>query len=194
MKRRTFAIASWCAAGAVALTFTVVSAAGLRYNTTVSAPRGVWRIAHVGPQQIARGMMVSVCPPAERVVQAMRDKGYLGPGDCPGTRTEPLLKPVVAVAGDTVTVRPGKPLAVNGEALPNSTANANMPAWPSGSYRVKPGHVWLVSSYDPNSFDSRYFGPVAVSSIRGQAVPVLIRGDAKALTLHPILHLAEGRE
>jgi hypothetical protein len=54
--------------------------------------------------------------------------------------------------------------------------------------------VWLLSSYDPGSFDSRYFGPVPAANIRGQAIPVLIAGDARRLTVSPALHLADAEK
>ncbi|WP_059040485.1 S26 family signal peptidase, partial [Paenibacillus rubinfantis] len=153
-----------------------------RLNTTDSAPTGVWRIAPVDPAQIARGSLVSVCPPPLGIVVAMRERGYLHPGDCPDTNTTPLLKPVVAVAGDTVTVAPGAPLIVNGKAVPDSAPEAGMPAWTPGTYTVQPGELWVISSYSAGSFDSRYFGPVAVKNLRGRAAPVLVRGDVDSMT------------
>jgi len=190
MNARRFAVGAWIATGAIALIVGGAYSAGLRFNTTVSAPRGFWRISRVEPATVRPGEMVSVCPPAEGVVIAMRQHGYIGPGDCPGTDSEPFLKPVVAVAGDTVTIHPAGPVEVNGTPLPNSKPLANMPAWPAGTYTVEPGQVWLISSYDPGSFDSRYFGPVPAANIRGQAVPVLIRGDVRTMTPHPLLQLA----
>ncbi|MDD2862755.1 MAG: conjugative transfer signal peptidase TraF [Acidiphilium sp.] len=194
MNARRFALTAWATAAAAALIVGGSYAAGLRFNTTVSAPRGLWRISRIEPASVRPGEMVSVCPPAEGVVIYMRKQGFIGPGDCPGTGSEPFLKPVVAVAGDTVTVLPGGPVEVNGTPLPNSKPLAHMPAWPAGTYKVQPGQVWLISSYDPGSFDSRYFGPVPAANIRGQAVPVLIRGDAAAVTPHPLLHVADAGE
>ena len=57
-------------------------------------------------------------------------------------------------------------VAVNGKLLPNSKQYLKdgigrpMPLVPSGTYAVSPGTVWVISSYNRFSFDSRYFGPV----------------------------------
>lgn len=173
----------WLFTGAIAAGLVSAQAYGLRLNTTASAPRGLWRVVARAPLlTLRRGMIVSVCPPVAPVVLAMRDKGYLGPGYCAGTSTVPLLKPVAAVAGDLVTVAPGRPLEVNGTPLPNTIQEADMPAVPAGTYRVLPGTIWLLDSYDRGSFDSRYFGPVPLALVRGQVIPVLVEGDARRLT------------
>lgn len=89
---------------------------------------------------------------------------------------------MVAVAGDTVTVAPGAPLIVNGKAVPDSAPEAGMPAWTPGTYTVQPGELWVISSYSGGSFDSRYFGPVAVKNLRGLAAPILVTGDVDSMT------------
>jgi hypothetical protein len=45
--------------------------------------------------------------------------------------------------------------------------------WPYGEYRVTPGFVWVASSYNPWSFDSRYFGSLPVGIIRRRLKPFL---------------------
>ncbi len=165
-----------CAVGASA------HAAGLYLNTTPSAPVGLWRVSSLAPDDARRGRLVSICPPALRIVEAMRVQGYLHPGNCDGTDTTPLLKPVVAAAGDTVTID-GAGISVNGRQLPNSRQQPQMPSYPSGSYEVSAGEVWIVSSYSAGSFDSRYFGPVSLRNLRGGAEPVAVIGDASTLTV-----------
>lgn len=182
MKARHFAIAAWAVAGAAGFIAAAGAAFGLRLNTTASAPVGLWRIAPLDAQHIERGTLVSICPPPLAVVVAMRAQGYLHTGDCADTATTPLLKPVVAVPGDIVTVTPDGPLHVNGTELAHSAPEPNMPAWTPGTYTVHPGEIWLLSRYSAGSFDSRYFGPVAVANLRGRAVPVLILGDVDSMT------------
>ena len=86
---------------------------------------------------------------------------------------------MVAVAGDQVTVSAAG-LTVNGQNLlqsaPLSRDSAGRPidAYAFGAYRVPAGMAWIVSGYSPNSFDSRYFGPVPVANIEGKATPVLV--------------------
>ena len=44
-------------------------------------------------------------------------------------------------------------------------------AWPS-CRRLRPGELFLLSTTNPASFDSRYFGPVRVSAVLGIAHPL----------------------
>jgi len=182
MNARRIGFTAWVLAAGMAAGAGVAGVAGYCINTTASAPAGVWRIVPLDAQHIERGALVSVCPPMLGIVAAMREGGYLHPGDCPSATT-PLLKPVVAVAGDTVTVPlDGGPMTVNGKPIAHSAPMPNIPAWTAGTYTVRPGEVWLLSSYSAGSFDSRYFGPVTVANVRGQALPILIRGDVAAMT------------
>jgi type IV secretory pathway protease TraF len=40
---------------------------------------------------------------------------------------------------------------------------------------VSPGTIWVASTYHPRSFDSRYFGPIAVADIRARLAPLLVQ-------------------
>ena len=88
------------------------------------------------------------------------------------------MKPIVAHAGDTVELS-GQGIAVNGKLLPNTaplkvdTHGRPLVAWSFGRYQVQPNTVWVASSYHPRSFDSRYFGPIPVGSIRAYVRPIL---------------------
>ena len=88
------------------------------------------------------------------------------------------MKPIVAVAGDTVEVTLHG-VAINGGLLPNSAAlpldteNRPLQHWPYNTYRVAPSTVWVISSFNARSFDSRYFGPVPIASIRSHLRPLL---------------------
>ncbi len=173
--------------GVVALAATVMIGAaiivnqmvgiGLRINLSHSAPIGVWRVSPFDAAKLVRGELVEVCPPAAPIVKLMVDRGYLDRGNCASTHVTPLLKAVGALPDDTVTIQHGSAVAVNGQPVPNTAAMASLPAWPDGTYIVQPGHVWLFSTYTSVSFDSRYFGPVAIASIRGKAIPVLVHGE-----------------
>lgn len=157
----------------------LLTAAGARLNTTPSAPNGLWRVS-AAPSPIRRGELVEVCPPPAPVVRLAADRGWIERGDCPAG-TIPLLKAVGAIAGDQVQITSGGLARINGQTAPNTAALAGIPAWPDGIYTVPAGTVWLLSSYSPNSFDSRYFGPVPVGLIRGEARPVLVAGSAAGM-------------
>lgn len=186
MNRRRFGLIGWGVAVAVAATLTLAHTTGLRVNLTPSAPAGLWHVRQIDAAALERGTLVEVCPPAAPIVVAMRERGYLPQGwlgRCEPAGVAALLKPVAAVPGDRVTLRQGEPAKVNGVELANTKAEQGIPAWPDGEYVVQPGQVWLFSSYSAGSFDSRYFGPVPVANVRGEASPVLIRGDTATMTI-----------
>ncbi len=168
-------IRSNLAAIAVVVATTVAGhLAGITINATPSMALGLWRRAD---QPLGRGVVVIACPPPTHALQLGGDRDYLGGGSCP-SGYEPMLKPIAAMPGDTVTVRQDGVIEVNGTPLPNSRSlyhdDAGRPlfGFPPGTYPVAPGLVWLISTYSPRSFDSRYLGPVPISSIRGTVAPL----------------------
>lgn len=181
MKAHRIAFAAWSVAIVLAAGTTWATAEGFQINATASAPKGIWRVSKLDPNAMQRGMLVSICPPDLQIIEIMRDRGFLDLGDCPRTETVALLKPVVAVPGDTVSVT-ASGIAVNGRILPRSVPERGMPAYPAGNYRVPRGNVWLISSFSAGSFDSRYFGPVPLTKLRGRAVPILVNGDPAGMS------------
>jgi conjugative transfer signal peptidase TraF len=173
--RRRFHIGLAVAFGLPILTIVSGGIAGLRINFTDSLPRGVW-LREPAPPHITKGMIVIVCPPPGPAVQLALRRQYFRNGWCKSD-SEPLLKPVVAVAGDVVRVSAAG-ITVNGMPVPNSAlltrdrAGRTVTPIGPGTYPVRPGEMWLVSSYNRYSFDSRYFGPVPVSGIQGLARPI----------------------
>jgi conjugative transfer signal peptidase TraF len=109
-----------------------------------------------------------------------RARGYLHRGSC-ADGTAPVGKPVFAIGGDTITVGPsgleldGNPVSRT-EPLRQDSDGRYLPRVPDGRYVVQPGEVWLVSTYSPRSWDSRYFGPVPVSAIISALSPLWIFG------------------
>lgn len=142
---------------------------GIRLNLSPSLPAGLY----VTTKTPAR--LIEFCP-AEPYASLAIARGYRDEGTCPDGAM-PLLKPIVANAGDLVDIS-DRGIAVNGSLLRNSaplrvdTKGLPLPAWRSGHYVVAPGMVWVASSYNPRSFDSRYFGPVPVPAIRDYVRPL----------------------
>jgi len=91
--------------------------------------------------------------------------------DDPGGQHPQLIKRVIAVGGQTVDVKDGS-VWVDGKRLvepyiygkPNELGTVALPL------KVPEGYVWLMGDNRTNSGDSRFFGPVPVSKIRGHAV------------------------
>lgn len=152
----------------------------LRLNLSSSIPPG-WYTARgiraTGP--VRRGTLVAACLPII-VAGWGRARGYLHRGSC-ADGTAPVGKPVFAIGGDTITVSPsgleldGKPVSRT-EPLRQDSDGRHLPRVPDGRYVVQPGEVWLVSTYSPRSWDSRYFGPVPVSAIISALNPLWIFG------------------
>ena len=166
------------AAGSVILaSLAGAGTAGLRVNASVSMPIGLWRVARV-ESTVQVGQVVTICPPDTPAIRDAAIRGYIPAGCCPGG-TEPLLKPIGAVAGDIVAVS-ASGVTVNGLPVPataqlgQDSAGRVLQGIPAGTYPVQPGDVWLLSGHDPRSFDSRYFGPVPVANVQGVAHPVWV--------------------
>lgn len=166
-----------CLASAVAAAAAAVGwFAGYRWNETESLPRGLWRVTGEAGRA-TKGRIAFFCPPASAAVLEAKSRGYMREGACDGV--EPLFKPIVAIAGDTVDVA-GDGIRVNGVMLVNSApldvdgAGRRMPRIERGRHVVEEGMAWAVSSYSALSFDSRYIGPIEVASIDGNAEPIWI--------------------
>lgn len=151
---------------------------GIIVNVTPSLPMGLWR-EHPFRGALRRGVVVTICPKNLPVFREALKRGYLFKGDCP-SGVAPLLKPVEAVAGDTVTIS-ARSVSINGVALQHcrifaaDSHHRPLPRIAPGVYRVQPGEVWLISTFNPYSFDSRYFGPVPIQWIRGTATPLWVQ-------------------
>ena len=146
--------------------------AGLRVNLSGSMPIGLYRVRSGPP---VKGAMVLACLPAHVAVFA-RSRGYVPNGRCPGS-TAPIGKVVLAMAGDSVEVT-AEGLLLNGRPVRNTrplafdAAGRSLRRFPDGTYVVAQDEVWVYSPYSTRSFDSRYFGPLHVSSIRSRVLPL----------------------
>jgi conjugative transfer signal peptidase TraF len=143
-------------------------------NITPSMPIGFYHTSPLGAS-VDRGEIVQACPPLS-IVRFALDRGYIPKGSC-STGAAPMLKIVVAAAGDRVDVsRDG--VRINGALLPNSRRSLTdgrkrpLPAIAEGTYRLGPHEIWLWTPY-PGSWDSRYYGPLALDDLVARAQLVL---------------------
>ena len=175
MKFRVVGVTGWCIAGTVILSWALLWGTGLRLNTSASIPLGFWREAAVD-RAIQHGDTVAICPANSAAFRLAKARGYLGGGWCDGS-SEILFKPVAAIAGDVVDID-STGIRVNGARIEKSNALASdaegrpLPAMAPGRYVVGAAELWLVSASNERSFDSRYFGPLRSSAVRGFLTPV----------------------
>ncbi|MGD0679046.1 MAG: S26 family signal peptidase [Polyangiaceae bacterium] len=141
-------------------------ASHLIWNWTPSLPLGLYWLSR-GPQAptALSGALIAFPVPAD-VRDLVRERRYLPPGAL-------LVKRVVATPGDRVCTGGGT-LTVNGQSLgairTEDTAGRPLPH-DEGCGPLPEGSVYVASHY-AKSFDSRTFGPVRTSDIRGTVTPL----------------------
>lgn len=156
----------WTLGGVLAGVLATVLHPSLRliYNASDSAPRGFYRVAPA--TELKRGDYVVAMLP-EEVARFAAARGYL-------PQSVPVLKRIAAVAGQRVCVEDttvsidGKPLA---RALDRDGKERPLVAW-KHCRTLQVSELFLLNPTHPASFDSRYFGPLDASFVRGRAIPV----------------------
>jgi conjugative transfer signal peptidase TraF len=152
---------------------------GITINTSPSMPMGIWQVAPVGAQ-VKIGDIVVACLP-KNVATVGLQRGYIGRGACP-TGVGPILKFVAATGGDTVRID-ASGISVNGMRLPHSLTakhderGRKLASVAPGTYHLGEGQLWLWTPYS-GSWDSRYFGTIAVNDVR--SIARLLYQDAPA--------------
>lgn len=134
------------------------------YNASDSAPRGWYHVRH--PAYLRVGDYVIAQLP-QQVAELAAQRGYL-------PRTVPVLKRIAAVAGQRVRERSGE-VEIDGVPLARTrdADSRGRPLLPWRHCRVLlHDELFLLNTASPDSFDSRYFGPLDVSYVRGEAVPL----------------------
>ena len=174
MNARAFARGVLALLGLLGGVSVLASLVGLRWNTSPSLPRGLYREV---PVVLARDRVVLACPPIE-IATLFRSRGYLGAGDCPGG-VAPLGKPIAATAGDVVEVR-AQGVVIDGVLVPRSrpwlrdALGSSLPSLIGRRFVIAPDQVFLLSTHHPRSLDSRVFGPIEVGSVRAGLIPLLV--------------------
>ncbi|HML29823.1 MAG TPA: S26 family signal peptidase [Hyphomicrobium sp.] len=135
----------------------------LVWNASPSVPIGLYLIV---PRPLRVGDFV-VVHLADTMQHFAEQRQYIGPDT-------PLLKRVAAMHGSLVCQH-NRIVVINRRhiviALASDRRRRPLPAW-RGCYRLKKGQVFVLGSH-MESFDSRYFGPLAGEQIVGPAIALL---------------------
>jgi signal peptidase I len=176
---------------------------GLRHGEMVAIPKYEGWAHRLGLGRYARGDVVVFKPPASATAEWRRD--YQGI-PLPWAYRPYLIKRVIGVAGDRVSIRQGR-VSVNGRPLDQSwtlpywqqegcldTANLEANLAQTGSFSsapmkaeiVVPAHSVFVMGDNRSpggSVDSRFFGPVDLTDVAGRALlsvwPIVRQADAQ---------------
>ncbi|MCU7927531.1 MAG: conjugative transfer signal peptidase TraF [Candidatus Thiodiazotropha sp. (ex Dulcina madagascariensis)] len=170
---RVIKYVTWAAT--VSLLLAVIAwSIGIRINTTVSIPLGVYITAD---EPVSTGSYVIFCPPDNAVFTEAKSRGYIGAGYCPGDYGY-IMKKVLAAKNDVISVS-DQGVIVNGHKVPLSMplradgANRSMPYFRTDDYALPDQQLLLMSDVTGLSFDARYFGPVNIGQISSVIHPVI---------------------
>jgi len=172
--RLVLATLSACGLAALAWASFVRPTAHVVYNPSDSVAVGWYRIepihqaADSPPRPVSVGGIVLVWLPADAAALAAQ-RGYL-PSHIP------LLKRVGAVAPQHVCIV-GSEVRIDGvpvaAVLRTDHMGRPLPAWLHCRV-LADGELFLLSTTNPASFDSRYFGPIRASALIGTAQPIYL--------------------
>ncbi len=136
------------------------------HNPSPSIPTGYYRRSAEPP---AIGRIIAFRVPAPGRDYAAAHVGYL--------IREGIIKPIAAVGGDQVCTTGPDGLTINGivrgPIVARDRQGIELPHW-RGCRSLQRGEFFVFSDRIPNSYDSRYYGPVPKSDIIGTFLPLWI--------------------
>jgi conjugative transfer signal peptidase TraF len=144
----------------------------ITFNWSPSVPLGVYWLT-----SDSNAPYLTFCMSRAVLTEAMTHGYQPLHGSCPGG-TSWVLKPSLERTHEVTFTSRG--FLIDRRALPNTAPLARdrfgraLPHYPFGTYLVSSKEVWVVSSYNQRSYDSRYFGPVSRSSVVSYARPLLV--------------------
>jgi len=144
------------------------------WNASASVPVGLYRIV---PGNRVDVTDLAVVMPPRVLARFLDERGYL-------PRGLPLIKRVLALGG-TEVCRSGADIIAYGMAYGaarnRDTRGRPLPAW-QGCRMLREGEAFLMNWDSPDSFDSRYFGPLPLSTVVGRAIPLWTTHDPDPTT------------
>jgi conjugative transfer signal peptidase TraF len=147
----------------LALLRSAVAAPILVYNPSPSEPTGLYRLTTDEP---GTGRLLAFRVPAAGRLYASQHIQYVARNS--------ILKEIVAGEGSTVCERADQVLIdgePRGHVAQRDHNGVPLPHW-TGCHRLRHDEYFALSNRIPNSFDSRYYGPVKASDVLGVYAPV----------------------
>lgn len=141
----------------------------IMFNFTPSMPKGLYVVTPVTASHLFHKGEVIVYPVPKHVEGVVYGRKYL-------PVAMPLLKPIAAMAGDTVCIKSHK-LTINGRGTDqvfDSDSNGEPVPYKEGCTTLKDDELFPVSTYYTRSFDGRYHGVIRKQDVIGIATPWLM--------------------
>lgn len=164
MKRAVVILCMDIGLAALLMPLAIPNRVQLVYNPSDSVPRGWYRIESADSLQVGSIVLARLPVPAAALAA---QRGYLPLGI-------PLLKRIGAVAPQRVCVD-GMSVRIDDMAVATvmraDGRGRPLLAWQQ-CRRLAYGELFLLSSTNPASFDSRYFGPIVATNVIGGAQPL----------------------
>ena len=164
MTRTGILLTTSAATVGLALTAFIDMPKKLVWNASASIPLGLYTVTPIDHLKI--GDRVAIDPP-EAIARFLAERGYL-------PRGVPLLKTIAALSGQRVC-RIGSKIIINdiaiGEARESDRLGRELPVW-QGCRNIGADEIFLMNASVADSFDGRYFGPIAATAIIGKALPL----------------------
>jgi len=167
MSRFAYVMISYFAVLIIVIIALVDPAPRLIWNASASAPIGLYAIHPIDNPRA--GELVAILPP-EPLARWMAMRHYVPLG-------VPLLKHVAAKSGQRVC-RHGVQITIDGHVVASAKLHDSrkrpLPQW-RGCRTLNPSELFLLNSAIPDSLDSRYFGPLSIAQVIGEARPLFVR-------------------
>ncbi len=152
----------------IAILYAALSSGNLTYNATPSYPTGLYLVEK--SEVYRKNDLVLICPENNTLFEK-NNFGFVQQDDRYCSKYQPLIKKIVGVAGDQVSV--GKKVFVNGSEMKNSqvftvSTRGDLLHPCYGEHNLSDSEIWIMSDFEPRSYDSRYFCALSRENIIGK--------------------------
>ncbi|MBC8719966.1 S26 family signal peptidase [Ochrobactrum sp. Marseille-Q0166] len=164
MTRFAWVMVTYFSALATTVSIFIDPAKKLIWNASASVPVGLYRIVRADRLDVTD---LAVVMPPDDLAGFLDERRYL-------PRGLPLLKRVLALTGTTVCRNGAEITAYGmtyGQTRERDGQGRPLPVW-QGCRKVAEGEAFFMNWDAADSFDSRYFGPLPLSTVVGRAIPL----------------------